>query len=210
MTTARVIGTAGTAELVIRGSRFLARAEPIATRAEVDAVVAGLRSEHHRASHVCFAYRLGRAEVEEFSSDAGEPSGTAGKPLLDALRATGLRDALLTVVRYFGGTKLGIRGLIDAYGGAGRAALEAARIVTTALHRRWRAGVDYSQAGPLESRVLAGGGLWRPLDYGARIDVEVAFPSGDEEAASWLAELASAGALEELHELSGVWLTLED
>ena len=209
MNTVPVIAAAGECLLTVRGSRFIARAAAVADREEVDAAVAALRAEHHRASHVCFAYRLGRESVEEFSSDAGEPSGTAGKPILDALRSVGVRDALATVVRYFGGTKLGVRGLIDAYDAAARGALAEARIARTVLHRRWRAVVDYAAAAVLESRVGERGGRWQPLDYGVAVTVELAFPAGETALDEWLAGLRGSGALSSLKELEPAWLDIE-
>ncbi len=203
----RLLTAAGAAELVARGSRFIAAARAVVDRDEVDGLVAGLRREHHRASHVCFAYRLGRERSEEFGSDAGEPSGTAGKPLLDALRSCEVVDALVTVVRYFGGTKLGIRGLIDAYGGAARAALEAARIAPVAPFRRWRAVVDYAALAALRSRVNELGGRCEALEYGAGVRVEMAFPAAAD-LEGWLVDLVGRGTLEGLEELTVAWLPL--
>jgi len=205
----KVIAEPGAVELVVRGSRFIAEARSAAERAVVDGVVAELRREHHRAAHVCFAYRLGLERVEEFSTDAGEPSGTAGKPMLDALRSFGVGDALVTVIRYFGGTKLGIRGLIDAYGGVARAALEAASVTRVAPYRRWRALVTYAALDALRNRVGELGGRFEALEYGAGVDVELAFPA-EADIDGWLAGLTGGGALTELEELDGAWLPADD
>jgi uncharacterized YigZ family protein len=109
-------------ELREKGSRFLAVVAPAADEEAARAVVEALRREHPDATHHCFAWRLG-AEARERSSDAGEPGGTAGPPILSALRGAGLSDVVAVVVRWFGGVKLGKGGLVRAYGGAARAAL---------------------------------------------------------------------------------------
>jgi uncharacterized YigZ family protein len=115
----------------VRGSRFLAQAVPAVSRGAVDAVLRDVRLTFPDASHLCYAYRLAAdgGKSEEFSTDAGEPGGSAGVPVLNALRQRELVDALLWVVRYFGGTKLGIPGLIDAYGRAACLALESAAVI---------------------------------------------------------------------------------
>lgn len=102
-------------EEVIRRSRFLTVTKKVDEEDEATAYLAALRSKHHDASHVCYAYRVGeRAERTRFS-DAGEPQGTAGKPILDALISAEATFSLVAVVRWFGGVKLGAGGLTRAY-----------------------------------------------------------------------------------------------
>ncbi len=110
-------------------SKFMAFAEPVTTAAEAKAVIAGYAKKYFDARHVCWAYMLGSARTEFLSSDNGEPSGTAGKPILGQINSLGLTDVLVVVVRYFGGIKLGTSGLIVAYREAAREALTAAEIV---------------------------------------------------------------------------------
>ena len=110
-------------------SRFLAFAFPVQSAAEAKAVIARVANEYHDARHVCWAYMIG-ADCKEFlSSDNGEPSGTAGKPILGQIRSAELTNIVIAVVRYFGGIKLGTSGLIVAYREAARLAIEAAEIV---------------------------------------------------------------------------------
>lgn len=97
------------------GSRFLAFAIPVETEEDVRELVAGFRKEYHDARHHCYAYRIGAAGEIWRSSDDGEPSGTAGRPILGQIDSAGLSDILVVVVRYFGGIKLGVPGLIKAY-----------------------------------------------------------------------------------------------
>ena len=98
-----------------KGSRFLALAFPVETEEQVKETVAALRKEHHDARHHGYAYRLGYKGDVFRSSDDGEPSGTAGQPILQSLKQKELQNVVLAVVRYFGGIQLGVRGLIDTY-----------------------------------------------------------------------------------------------
>jgi uncharacterized YigZ family protein len=117
----------GRAELREQASRFLAFASPCATPAEAGAVVARLEREYHDATHVAFAWRIGAGDAAiSRASDAGEPSGTAGKPIASAIASYGVTDVVVAVVRYFGGTKLGTGGLARAYREAAARALESA------------------------------------------------------------------------------------
>lgn len=110
-------------------SKFLAFAVPVVTRDEAKAVVAGYAKKYHDARHVCWAFMLGADRLDFLSSDNGEPSGTAGKPILGQINSFGLTNVVIVVVRYFGGIKLGTSGLIAAYREAARLVLDDAEIV---------------------------------------------------------------------------------
>ena len=111
------------------GSKFLSFAYPVANEEEVKEIIGTLRKEYHDARHHCFAYRIG-AEGEHWrANDDGEPSSSAGKPILGQLLSFGVSDVLIVVVRYFGGTKLGVPGLIRSYRSAAADALSNADIV---------------------------------------------------------------------------------
>lgn len=111
------------------GSRFIARAYPVESEAEVRDIVAAIRKEYHDARHHCFAYRLGLEGEPWRASDDGEPAGSAGRPILGQIDSAGLSDILVVVIRYFGGIKLGIPGLIRAYKTSTADALAQARVV---------------------------------------------------------------------------------
>ena len=99
----------------IKKSKFYGYRYDITTQSEADEIVAGLRKEHKKATHVCFAYKIvGGQEIVKFSDD-GEPSGTAGRPILGVIEKKNLKNVLVVVVRYFGGIKLGAGGLVRAY-----------------------------------------------------------------------------------------------
>lgn len=108
-------------------SKFLAFAFPVQTEDEAKARIAETGRKYHDARHVCWAYMLGADRLRSLSTDNGEPSGTAGKPILGQINSFGLTDVVVIVVRYFGGIKLGTSGLIAAYREAAREALEGAQ-----------------------------------------------------------------------------------
>ena len=110
-------------------SKFLAFAHPAENASEAKAVIADYQKRYHDARHVCWAYMVGADRTEFLSSDNGEPSGTAGKPILGQINSFGLTNVVVVVVRYFGGIKLGTSGLIVAYREAAKEALGAAEIV---------------------------------------------------------------------------------
>lgn len=115
-----------TTEIVVKRSRFIATASPAASVGAAEATIHRRREEHADASHVVYAFLVGDEASEHAGmSDAGEPRGTAGRPVMDVLRGSGVRDVVLTVVRYFGGTKLGTGGLVHAYSDAAKTALAA-------------------------------------------------------------------------------------
>lgn len=110
----------------IKDSRFIAGAEPFHDPARLKRRIEEIRSDHPGCAHVVYALSVGNESSCSFAmSDDGEPKGTAGRPVLDVLRGSGVTNCLVTVVRYFGGTKLGTGGLVRAYGGAAKEVLEA-------------------------------------------------------------------------------------
>ena len=125
------------------GSRFIALAYPVETEDEVKEIVASLRKEYHDARHHCYAYRIGLKGDVWRASDDGEPSGSAGRPILGQIDSLGLSDILVVVVRYFGGIKLGIPGLIRAYKTSTADALSSATVVQKIAGRNYRLSFDY-------------------------------------------------------------------
>jgi len=111
-----------------KGSKFYAFAYPVKNEDEIKEILARLRKEHHSARHHCYAWRLGTENVTSRANDDGEPSSTAGKPILGQLQSFNVTNILIVVVRYFGGTLLGVSGLINAYRSAAADALKNADI----------------------------------------------------------------------------------
>ncbi|MBP5690427.1 MAG: YigZ family protein [Bacteroidales bacterium] len=126
-----------------KGSRFIALAYPVETEEEVKEIVAGLRKEYHDARHHCYAFRLGADGAKYRSSDDGEPSGSAGRPILGQIDSAGLSDILIVVIRYFGGILLGVPGLIKAYKSAAADAIASAEIIEKVAARTYRLSYDY-------------------------------------------------------------------
>lgn len=138
-------------ELVIQKSRFIGRCFPVKSELEVASVLERVRKQHWDATHNCYACRVGNGAVTARSSDDGEPSGTAGAPILNVLTRLELTDTLCVVTRYFGGILLGAGGLVRAYSNAATMAAEQAGMVHMAPATGYQATLSYSQWAALES-----------------------------------------------------------
>ncbi|MFW6289099.1 MAG: IMPACT family protein [Spirochaetota bacterium] len=166
------------AEIVVKRSRFIAAATAVTSVDAVEAELRRVRDEHPDANHVVYAYLIGDERSEQAGlSDAGEPKGTAGRPVMEILRGSGVRDVLLTVVRYFGGTKLGTGGLVHAYGDAARAVLE--RLPTRQRIDRLtaRCSVPYDLLERTRQFIDAAGGTIADEQYGTSVAVVWEMPS---------------------------------
>jgi uncharacterized YigZ family protein len=126
-----------------KASRFIAVATPVSSEAEAKGRLESIRKSYHDANHHCFAYRLGPEGNVYRINDDGEPSGTAGRPIYGQIQSRGLSDLLVVVTRYFGGTKLGVPGLINAYRSAAEEALSKAVVVNKVLTDTMEASFDY-------------------------------------------------------------------
>jgi uncharacterized YigZ family protein len=133
-----------------KGSKFIALSFPVASEEEIRLRLEEVRKDYHDARHHCFAWALGKDRELYRVNDDGEPSGTAGKPIYGQVLSKDLTNILVVVVRYFGGTKLGVPGLINAYRTATKEALDASRIVGMTVNDRIRVGFDY----PLMDQVM--------------------------------------------------------
>jgi len=133
------------AEFKDRGSKFIAYAYPLANAKEFKERLKELKKEHPKASHYCFAYRFGLEGNNFRVNDDGEPSGSAGKPILGQIDSKKLTDVLIVVVRYFGGTLLGVPGLVNAYKSVASLALQAASVVQKPVEIKFLLQFDYSR-----------------------------------------------------------------
>jgi len=131
------------AEQTVEESRFFAEAMPVDNRGEVTARIETIRDREHKATHYCMGYRLGEEGDDSRYNDDGEPSGTAGPPILRQIEARDLTNTLVVVTRYFGGTELGTGGLARAYGDAASAALDRASIVERVVRTTVRLRFEY-------------------------------------------------------------------
>ncbi|HMO60660.1 MAG TPA: YigZ family protein [Ferruginibacter sp.] len=133
------------AEFKDRGSRFIAYAFPVVSADQFKARLQGLKKEHPKAVHHCFAYRIGLDGNNFRSSDDGEPAGTAGKPILGQIDSRELVDTAIIVVRYFGGTLLGVPGLINAYKTAAALALQVTPVMQRQVEELYQIEFDYTK-----------------------------------------------------------------
>ncbi|GII97426.1 IMPACT family protein [Sinosporangium siamense] len=183
-------------ESEIRRSRFLCALAPAPTEAEARAFVAEVSARHKDATHNCSAYVIGGDRSVRRADDDGEPSGTAGPPMLDALVKQGLSDVVTVVTRYFGGVLLGAGGLVRAYGGAvSRAVAEAGErglLIRMVPARVVAVRIGHAHAGRLENDLRASPYPVRGVAYGADVTVEAAVREDDLE--SFLKFVASLTA----------------
>ncbi|NMM53977.1 YigZ family protein [Paenibacillus aquistagni] len=143
----------GSKEIVIKKSRFIGYAKPVHTEEEAIAFIEEIKKKHWNATHNCSAYVIGERDEVQKASDDGEPSGTAGKPILEVIKHQGLKDTAIVVTRYFGGIMLGAGGLIRAYTDGAVAAIEGAEAIEKVLHQEVLVEVDYTWLGKVENEL---------------------------------------------------------
>lgn len=163
-------------ELIIKKSRFIGCVQPMADRASAQAVVDALRLQHPGAAHVCWALLAGGQSA---AVDDGEPSGTAGRPMLDVLRHQDLEGVLATVVRYFGGVKLGAGGLVRAYTDSIAQALLQAEKVERRLMVELECTLPYAQEGLLRREIDSAGAQLVDVAHASQVVARVQMPQSD-------------------------------
>lgn len=176
------------AEVVIKKSRFLACVQAVPDREQALAIVARLRAEHPQAAHVCWALLAGGHSA---ANDDGEPGGTAGRPMLEVLRRQDLEGVLATVVRYFGGIKLGAGGLVRAYTDAVAQALLGAQKLPLRRFMALRCSVPYALEGMVRRELQQAGATLGGVSHGDQ--VEFAVSVADDAAAALTMRLNEAG-----------------
>lgn len=177
-------------ETEIKKSRFIARIYPISSRDDVRDKVAEAHRDFPDARHVCWGYQIGRpgSAAEAAMNDDGEPSGTAGKPILNVIQYKDMGDVLVIVIRYFGGIKLGAGGLVRAYAGAAESVLsEVGRNIQQILTRA-RLQCDFADEQPVRHWCENNCGEVQDIDYGNGVSAVVSFPETMEEAFSAFCE----------------------
>lgn len=155
----------GEDEIIIEKSKFIGYATPVESEEEAIAFIERIKTKHWNATHNVPAYIVGENnEIQRYSDDK-EPSGTAGLPVLEVIKKENLKDVVVVVTRYFGGTKLGTGGLVRAYIKGARIALEAAKIVTKKLHKLIIVTIDYTMLGKVQNEILQNGYLIKETKY---------------------------------------------
>lgn len=180
----------GEDEMEIERSRFIAHVNRAETEEEALAFIAQIRKKHWDATHNCSAYLIGERDQIQKADDDGEPSGTAGKPILEVLKKRNLKDTVVVVTRYFGGIKLGAGGLIRAYGKSATRGVDAAQVIERVLHREITIRIPYTLLGRVENELRTRTIRLAHIEYTDAVTLHVEVPVEEEEAFSaWMTDL---------------------
>ncbi|MDW0110778.1 YigZ family protein [Sporosarcina aquimarina] len=185
----------GEAEILINKSRFIASVKRTETEQEALEFIQEIKQKHASATHNCSAYLIGEHDNIQKANDDGEPSGTAGFPMLEVLKKQGLKDTTVVVTRYFGGIKLGGGGLIRAYGRSTTEGVAAAGIVERVLHSSMIVTVDYTALGKVENEVRQSEWPLDRIEYGELVTLYIFVPTSEvEQFQGWIADLTNGQA----------------
>lgn len=194
----------GTGEIIEKKSRFIAHVEKASTVEEAQAFIDRIKKEYWDARHNCSAFSVGTENPLTRSSDDGEPGGTAGKPILEVILGSGIRNIVIVVTRYFGGTLLGTGGLVRAYTDAAREGIRKSVIMERIPGIRIKMTIDYTDLGKIQY-LLSGNGIHTlHTDYADKVVLDVLFPLEDKENLFKLFSESTSGRIlmeeeEELH-----------
>lgn len=173
--TYKTVSHEGSTLFVDRKSRFISHVMPVSNEAAAIEYFNKIRSEYPDARHNVYAYVIDENSIFRYSDD-GEPSGTAGMPVLDTIRKSGLVDVIVVVTRYFGGTLLGTGGLVHAYGTSATEGLKAAGIVERSLCDIVSAEVEYTMLGSVQHKLMTDGYILEETLYGERVTFNICSP----------------------------------
>lgn len=175
----KTVYAGGEAEIIEKKSRFIATVKPVKSEEEAIAFIEGLKKKYWNATHNCSAYVIGEHFQVQRCSDDGEPSGTAGKPMLDVLLGEELHDTAVVVTRYFGGTLLGTGGLVRAYQASTKAGLEASTVITKMHGSRVSVETDYTGLGKIQYILGQRGLTILNSEYTDKVALEVLLPEAE-------------------------------
>lgn len=164
------------AKILVRRSRFISWIVPLKDKDVAMSMIGDRSRDFADATHNCWAWVYGLDREDSHYSDAGEPSGTAGKPILNALMSAGLTNVVAVVTRYYGGAKLGVRGLINAYGQSVEAALGEASLIEVISMKELLVVCDYPDAQLLQGLLPKLGGSIADVSYDARVQCKISVP----------------------------------
>lgn len=173
----RTVKGYGEKEIVIEKSRFIGYVQKAESEEEAIQFIEQIKKKHWNATHNCSAYLIGEQDLFQKANDDGEPSGTAGKPMLEVLKKQGLKDVVVVVTRYFGGIKLGAGGLVRAYTQSTVEGLQAAQVIERSLHQVVTVTIEYTLLGRLENE-LRSKEQWmiKKIDYLDKVILHVLVP----------------------------------
>jgi uncharacterized YigZ family protein len=182
----------GEQEINIQKSRFIAYVDRVTTEEDAQNFIASIKKKHWDATHNCSAYLIGENDQIQKANDDGEPSGTAGVPMLEVLKKKGLKDTVVVVTRYFGGIKLGAGGLIRAYSKATSEGLKAAGIVEHRLMRVMHVKIDYTWLGKVENELRSSIYDIKDIHYLENVEIEVYVEEGQtQKFVEWMTEMTN-------------------
>lgn len=185
----------GENEINIQKSRFIAYIERAETEEQAQEFIQMIKKQNWAATHNCSAYLIGEHDQIQKANDDGEPSGTAGVPILEVLKKKNLKDTVVVVTRYFGGIKLGAGGLIRAYGKATSEGLNATGIVERKLMRVMHTTIDYTLLGKAENELRSSVYTIKEIHYLEKVELETFVEEGEKESFSaWMVDLTNGQA----------------
>lgn len=191
----KTVQLSGESELVIQKSKFLTYVRRVETEEEALDFIQEIKKMHHTATHNCSAYIIGEHDQIQKANDDGEPSGTAGVPMLEVLKKQGLKDTAVVVTRYFGGIKLGGGGLIRAYGRATTEGIAATGVVERKLHNLMKIAIDYTWLGKVENEVRQSPYPLKEILYEEDVSLLLYVPANSSnEFIEWITELTNGQA----------------
>lgn len=186
----------GEHEIIIQKSRFICHVQRVKTEEEAQNFIQDIKKTHWNATHNCSAYLVGERDQFQKANDDGEPSGTAGVPMLEVLKKRGLKDTVVVVTRYFGGVKLGAGGLVRAYSKSTSEGLNAVGIVKRTLMKVMHIKVDYTWLGKLENELRTSTYKLKNMNYAENVEFEVYVEEPRIESfVEWMTELTNAQAV---------------
>ncbi len=185
----------GTTDIYIKKSQFIAYVERVETEEEAIAFIDKIKKKHHDATHNCSAYTVGPKHKIQKANDDGEPSGTAGIPILEVLLKRNLEDTVVVITRYFGGIKLGSGGLIRAYGQSTTRGIDATGVVYRQKNDIIGVTIDYTWLGKVENEVRQSTYTIKDIDYTNDVTMYIYVPLEKKESfIEWMTELTNGQA----------------
>lgn len=182
----------GENEIEIQKSRFIAYIDKVETEEEAQEFIQSIKKKNWNATHNCSAYLIGEYDQIQKANDDGEPSGTAGVPILEVLKKKHLKDTVVVITRYFGGIKLGAGGLIRAYGKATSEGLAATGIVERKLMRIMHTTIDYTWLGKIENELRSSVYQLKEIHYLDKVEIETFVEETQTEAfKEWMVEMTN-------------------
>ncbi len=185
----------GESEIILSKSRFITYVDRAETEEDALLFIDKIKKLHANATHNCSCYMIGAHDNIQKANDDGEPSGTAGVPMLEVLKKQGLKDTVVVVTRYFGGIKLGGGGLIRAYGKATTEGLLATQVVERKLHYLMNVTIDYNWLGKVENEIRDSSYNLQSIDYAENVEIFVfVLKEVEQQFIEWMTELTNGQA----------------